>query len=1450
MARLLFALWLLLALSSPAEAAPVVTAIAGFLTSTGVFGAAAANAIAGWLVRTVASAAISRLSMALKKKQSVQQPGIRTETTQSGGTSPMRFILGLYATGGQLIAPPNSWGDDGDNPRAYLVYPVALSVIPGCTLTRIIVNDSYVTLQAASKAEWGRDAEGDFSGKIQIDYLDGSQTSPDADMLTAFGADPDRPWSADMIGTGLAWAKCRFNYSREHWNGLPSVRFEVMGIPLYDPRKDSTAGGSGSHRWTNRASWTQTVNPIVMVWNIMRGIEVSPGLVWGGGYEPEDLPAAAWFAAMNACDLEIDDGNGGTVPQFRAGLEVALDDEPLEVVAELLKAACAEMAEIGGYWDIRVGAPRLPVMVITDDDILATREQEQNPFPSLTDTYNGITASYPEPESLWEAKDAPPRYNAEWEAEDGGRRLVAEMQLTACPWGEQVQRIMAAVIGDHRRFGRLRCVLPPEALVLSPLDTIALTSARYGYIAKPFELRSVADSLMTLRQGLSVREVDGGDFAWTPGNLIPSLPVPTVTTPPVPQAVPGFAAAPATVTGAASEARRPAIDLIWDPAGAIDARGIGWQLRLAGDTGEGVPGSHGVFADGRLRLTGGVLPATGYEVRAKLIVDRAALWTPWLPVTTPDIRVTADDLSDEVIALLDRLNAWIEGGVEDLPGDLAGQAGAIQAQIEALTAETTARSEETREAADRWRQTHDLMRTLAAEVLDLASADHTAREDIRRSLTVQVEAFRANYTEQITVLADADQAAATRLETLEAGSDDLAAAIQQVDAARVAGEEALAQSLASLSVGTATQFDHTAIWHFDTAVEGWTGNPADPAWQTGGRLRPAGGASGYLASPAGLAVNGARYRQVRLRLLRTGAPAWTGWLWWAAAGEGWDTSRRVAMPEPVWESGVGLITVDAGWAGTVDRIRLDLADTTGSAWADIDWIAIGRPAPGASSADLDVLRQVVITGDSALGEEVGQLGVALTDTNTGLAATAGAVDALDVRVGNTEDGIAAAAEQLNALNSAINNPDTGLDAQGEAIDRLTAGAEAAAGGQSVQAGALRDLRSILRGIAAEGVEAAAREALGLQQVRAYTAQAAQDLNTRIDLTDNQVRIVAQAVTLLQAAIPGLASADALAALVTTVTQQGQDLAAVSQSIVNLSASLTALTGTVGAKADATALQTLTARVVAAEGAVGAQSEALTSLGVLTGEGVAQTILRMTAEASPEGVAARIGLKALAGDSSDTARAAALFLEALAGGGSRVVIEGDALYLMIGGSATPLFIADESGVRFNSALIRLTGDTEVDGSFRVTGPMIDNGATTRRQLMPVLTSKTVTELAASPADLLPEKDVSFETDSPVLLLIFGILRCDTAPAKLQFRVEGNIAPAPSAGEWGLVAGFQPFEVLTDTHERHTSLFFTYTVAAPANFYRLRLRGHVESAAPFSSHPVTVSRISLFAQQVNR
>lgn len=603
-------------------------------------------AAAGWLTAFVGKVlfafGLSALSRALQKKPKFEQPGLTTEATQTGGTDPQAFIVGRYATGGQLVAPPMTHGSAGGTPNAYLTYVIAVSDIPGVTLSKVFIDGNVTTNGATVHPDYGTPLviKG-VADKCWLKFHNGTQTAADPMLLAKYNAHPQRPWTSDMVGTGTAYAILTFRFDRELFKGFPSMRFELGSIPLYDPRKDPTMGGAGTQSWSNPATWTQTGNPAVIIYNILRGVSLPGGDVWGGGWGAGDLPIAVWATAMNACDRPVTLAAGGSEPAYRAGFEIAVDREPAEIIEELLKTCAGRITDVGGLMKIVVGAPGVAVKGITDDDIIVTDEQSHAIFPSLAQTHNGVHATFPDPSALWESRDAPPRYDAVAEAADG-RRLVATVALPACPWPIQVQRLMKGWINEERRFRRHQLVLPPDAAILEPLDTISWTSARNGYSAKMFEVVEIAHDPVSLLQAMSLREIDPTDYDWNETLELPWVAPVTGSNLPSPQVVPLFDALGIALDDATGTPRRPAIILTWNGANQDDVSALEYELRRQGGT-QVMSGATLSVAAGRHVISAGILPDTIYEVRGRFIAPRPVLWTGWVQAITPPAYVSPLD---------------------------------------------------------------------------------------------------------------------------------------------------------------------------------------------------------------------------------------------------------------------------------------------------------------------------------------------------------------------------------------------------------------------------------------------------------------------------------------------------------------------------------------------------------------------------------------------------------------------------------------------------------------------------------------------------------------------------------------------------------------------------------------------------------------------------------------
>jgi hypothetical protein len=526
--------------ATPAHSAP----LAGIVT--GIVAAVKGSTVLTAIFKIIGSVVLSKLAASLQKKP--RQPGIKTDVTQTGSTAPCSFILGEYATDGVHVCPPMTHGTYNGIPNAFMNYVIELGDVPGQQLLSLIVDGEPVEFGPATDPVYGYTVTaGKYAGAIHVLYYDGTQTVASPLLMSKYSAAPERPWSADMVGRGICYAVVTFRYDRAVFNGFPTVRFVMRGIPLYDPRKDDTVGGVGLHRWADRSTWEWSANPIVQLYNAHRGIAVA-GHHWGGRDTAASLPIDWWFAAMNAADLAVDDGVGGTEPQFRAGAEVFVSEEPASVAEELLKASLAQVADMGGRWLVAVADAGLPVYSLIDDDLIASQSGDVSYFPAPQETFNAISGNYPFPDMQWQANAAPMLTNPGWELEDG-RRLPVSVDYQSVPYPAQVQRLMAATIAAERRFLTHSEVLPPEAMALDLLDAITWSSVEYGYDDKLFQIGRIIEDLQTGLVTLHLRERDPADVA----------------------VVPGYFTAPEVVSGVGSVTAGPVAGFVFGPADPISA---------------------------------------------------------------------------------------------------------------------------------------------------------------------------------------------------------------------------------------------------------------------------------------------------------------------------------------------------------------------------------------------------------------------------------------------------------------------------------------------------------------------------------------------------------------------------------------------------------------------------------------------------------------------------------------------------------------------------------------------------------------------------------------------------------------------------------------------------------------------------------------------------------------
>jgi len=737
----------------------VAASVSGFIGGLGVVGS--------FLLKTAVGLGVSLFGQAFAGKQSAASQNFAINgTLQGGGDLARSFILGRYATAGSLVWV-NTWGRDGETPNAYLTQIIAISDLPVAGLDEFWVNGEKVELGSTVSA-LGREAQGTYAGNLWVSFHDGRQTTADIGISTS-ATNANRSWADTRVGKGVAYAAVTARVSSNKFSGVPAFKFVVRGIPLYDPSRDTSVGGSGPQRFADPSTWGGDGDnlPAVQLYNILRGIYYDGEWFYGlQGLSAARLPSADWIGQINKHRATIE-GASGPEPTYRSAGEISVDAPIASAVEAILTACQGKIAEVGGVYTLHSGAPQGPVIAFTDDDILSTEEQEFTPFLGLADTINGVSATYPSPADGWVTKTAPPLFRSDFETQDGNRRLMADVPLDFVPYAEQVQRLMKSALEEARRFRRHTLVLPPKFWAYAtPGEVFEWTSVRNGYVNKLMRIDGVADRA-NLDVMIDITEVDPSDYDWnTNTDFHPPVDGAVGVIRPAPQVIIDWYAEPWILVDRTGDARRPAIKLSWDNSEGVldDVIGIEYEVRLQSTLEKVNEGRTDQPGAGSLVTSQGLLPDEDYGIRGRYIPrgNRETLWSGFMVVRTPNIKLGSKDI--DVVADL----TTIGQDVKDVFTQLGGQARDFFQKLEQLAQAVTLEGAVSQVERDVMRvDVGNAFASIESVRQVSATADEALARDVT-TLTASVNGNTAAIADERTARVNADGAISTRIDGVSA----------------------------------------------------------------------------------------------------------------------------------------------------------------------------------------------------------------------------------------------------------------------------------------------------------------------------------------------------------------------------------------------------------------------------------------------------------------------------------------------------------------------------------------------------------------------------------------------------------------------------------------------------------------------------------------------------------
>ncbi|PLD07747.1 DUF1983 domain-containing protein [Klebsiella pneumoniae] len=555
--------------------------------------------------------------------------------------------------------------------------------------------------------------------------------------------------------------------------------------------------------------------------------------------------------------------------------------------------------------------------------------------------------------------------------------------------------------------------------------------------------------------------------------------------------------------------------------------------------------------------------------------------------TQQELEQTAEELRQEAADQAKQVSQDIDASAKSITADVDGKISAVNKTItdeltsvnESLDSGLAQANKGIQEAksavADANQQIAILSKSLADGDAALNAQIKTAENGLKQSLS-QVNTTLTNAVKQETAdrIADVNAKAAQAADELLAATQGIEASIESLTQVMKSADENLAREMSSLAAGANIQFDSHVIWHFNNqTTEGWTGSAGVPGVSQDGWLRPADSATDpYITSPGGLAVNGAAYRFIMLRFRKTGKPVWAGEIRWVSAGENFNNTKRYIVAEPEYADGVATLTVrDIPWTGNIDRIRLDLTNQQdASNFIEFDWIAVGRPAPGASTAALQDVRSTLSNALTAEAQARSTLAAQMRGSYEGSDLEKVTSGLLYQEKTARVTAISAEVKARESLQTQFNDNKAAVSGE---LSSLTTE-------QSAQASRIGGLETSL-GKKADATALTSLTQKVEQQGATLTSQGAAltSLTNRMGQTET-----------------GLAGMnEALSGLESTVTQQGDRITSQGQSITKLTSDLGTTNAALAKKAEASAVTALTQQVEQNGQDIRSNTDSITSL---------------------------------------------------------------------------------------------------------------------------------------------------------------------------------------------------------------------------------------------------------------
>lgn len=452
-------------------------------------------------------------------------------------------------------------------------------------------------------------------------------------------------WTSSSSMTYCSFYRLKWNYSQKALpTGIPSNTVNVgKGCPVYDPRKDTTVGGSGSHRANDNTTWQYTptdsngieigrnnalqVLTYLLGWykpNVQTGVQM---LLFGRGVNPIDIDYVQFIAAANECEAAhyYSDASGSTGDDHNTNEGV------------LTAAAQGFLIDAGGLWGYypAVDDTGTVDVALNDDNVIGG--VQWIPKSPISESFNSIGGHFIDNSSItaYQPQAYPTVSNATYLSQDNNMPKRITLDFSSVQDPSQAQVLARIALNRSRLTGQFSATFNYAAIKTKIYGIVTLSFAAFGFVNKMFRVISYS---INPNGGIDLILREESSLVYTGGTVTTYVPRSSgqVFDPTVPVVLTGLAA---TATAVVSDGTMitDGLNVSWTaPVAIVAAIELQFKQHSASVW---TPHSGLIGADVTNIVIPNLLLATSYDIQART-------WTvynlpgPWASITQSTVSNT------------------------------------------------------------------------------------------------------------------------------------------------------------------------------------------------------------------------------------------------------------------------------------------------------------------------------------------------------------------------------------------------------------------------------------------------------------------------------------------------------------------------------------------------------------------------------------------------------------------------------------------------------------------------------------------------------------------------------------------------------------------------------------------------------------------------------------------